>query len=97
MYSNASDKLSYLKRVASHATKPLRNGRINLVPKNAEPVESNSVLRQYCSLMERLQKSGGRDADIRRQLEELRQHPDVSFLQIHREPEPICEKPSITA
>jgi hypothetical protein len=56
MYSSTSEKLNFLKRVASHATKPHRNGRIDDIPYWAEKVETNPALKQYCELQFNLDK-----------------------------------------
>jgi hypothetical protein len=44
MYKTTSKRQSYLKRLASHATKPRANGLIEIVPENAERVVKKSEL-----------------------------------------------------
>jgi hypothetical protein len=54
MYKGSSDKLTYIERVASHATKEHPSGRIDAIPTNAEqPVEYfNALCDQYKILAE---------------------------------------------
>jgi hypothetical protein len=47
MYRKTSDRESYLKRVASHSTKPLARGVVVDIPKNVAPVEVNTTKEQY--------------------------------------------------
>jgi hypothetical protein len=52
MYKNSSDKLTYTKRVASHATKEHASGRIDAVPADAEqPVAYFNTLHDQYKIM----------------------------------------------
>jgi hypothetical protein len=46
MYRTTSDRNDYLKRVGSHATKERRTGRIDAIPKWADPVVSELTAEQ---------------------------------------------------
>jgi hypothetical protein len=50
MYRNTSERGNYLKRVASHSTKPRANGLID-VPPNAQSLPVNPLLQQFGLLM----------------------------------------------
>jgi hypothetical protein len=56
MYRGTSERGNYLKRVASHSTKPRANGLID-VPPNAQPLEPNSYLHQFLLLLPHFEKA----------------------------------------
>jgi hypothetical protein len=51
MYKNTSESLNYLKRVASHATKPRASGRIDDIPWWAEKPEGNTIIQEYQAIL----------------------------------------------
>lgn len=55
-YRSTSESGNYLKRVASHSTKPRANGLVD-VPPSAERIEPNSFLRQFLLLMPQFEKA----------------------------------------
>lgn len=57
MYSATSENLNYLKRVASHATKPSRTGRIDDIPWWADKPEANTIIEEYRLLLSTSLKS----------------------------------------
>lgn len=72
MYKGASDKLSHINRVASHATKPHGNGRIDEIPSWArEPEEYyNSIKQQYESIGTRLYQAREKVISIKQKLKQ---------------------------
>jgi hypothetical protein len=85
MYRSTSEKMSFLRRVASHATKPYRNGRIAMIPASAEKVEANSPLRQYSTLLKNISDANSRGDKnaalvLGSHLKALSFHPEVSAV-----------------
>lgn len=85
MYSKTSEAGNYLKRVASHATKPRANGRVDDIPRGAKQVDINSINQQYFALVLKIEEAT-QAKDLRKarllegSLNELMQQPDVKIL-----------------
>lgn len=60
MYRTSSERGNYLKRVASHSTKPRANGLVE-VPPNAQPLQPNSYLQQFLLLLPQFEQALDRE------------------------------------
>jgi vacuolar-type H+-ATPase subunit I/STV1 len=87
MFKDSADKLDYIKRVGSHATKPRPSGRIDEVPAwAAEPEQYyNSVRDQYRLLADQLVKTQNALVEINAKLKETLPFKDYEHLRLHKE------------
>lgn len=83
MFGKSSDRLSEIKRVASHATKPSARGRIDLLPEWAQEPEAyyNSLLERYESLCAQREVVQEELSGIKLRLRQTLPHKEYQFLQ----------------
>jgi hypothetical protein len=87
MYKGSADRLSYLARVSSHATKPLASGRIDEIPPWAQEPEAyyNSVRDRYRSLAEQLTTAREKLTEINETLRNHLPFKEFEHLRQHKE------------
>jgi hypothetical protein len=87
MFKQSSDKLNYVGRVASHATKPRASGLIEDIPTWAAEPEAyyNSVFVQYQSLADQLKTTQEKLTGINERLRTTLPFKEYEHLRIHKE------------